>query len=315
MLKRFQKNEAKVPAKQAFFEIEKETFQNCAERLTGEEKRALNWIGRAIERKSIEHLELAISTNQPITNGGKLVQGLPGWKENLLALEMLLKGGLDLNETAVLDGFRSPVRQPLHIPAGLYTAAEDKLFQHALMNGLDTGYVMEIQRGDLFGETVQLNVLDLVLLLHLETPIDSRIVDKLSSYESLVGFSMLLQNGSSALAEAVVQSGAYRMDESYERHYPLFYAGVGRQKGIYRALMRQANKSGRKQDLVKDALLVFHNYLPGFATSEGQAYFDSLLAFGEALQDELAVDFSAVDKELVLKEYDEVFSQLIQREV
>ena len=79
--------------------------------------------------------------------------------------------------------------------------------------------------------------------------------------------------------------------------------------------MRHAGKSVRKEEIIKDALLVFHNYLPGLALSEGKAYFDSLVAFGEALQDELAVDFSIVDKELVLEEYGEVFSRLVQREI
>ncbi len=72
-MKRFVKNEAIAPAMTAFLTLERETFQTYNQLLTAQERKALNFIGRAVALQSDKHLTLALETQQPLIEVDRLL--------------------------------------------------------------------------------------------------------------------------------------------------------------------------------------------------------------------------------------------------
>lgn len=308
-MRRFVKNEAIAPAIDAFLNLKTTDFQVYDKQLTEQERRALNFISRAISLQSEDHLALALSTHQPMVDVDRLLIRLTEIKSGTVFLQKLIAGGLDINQIVTIEGHRSLVRQPLAFPAGLYTVYDHTMFKQAVAAGLNLSYTTELQRSDRFLETDEINSLDIVLLLTNEQPLTG---DSLLLFEhrTTVGLAERLQRGQFESLRPVIDYGRYDISFRYAKHFPLFYAIVGRQVEQFPRLLEDALKHPKHQEIVEDSLWAFHNYQPGLEASLGTDYYERLLVMGTRLKSEARVDFNDIDDQYVLTEYMEIVQRL-----
>ncbi|MCT4781277.1 MULTISPECIES: hypothetical protein [Exiguobacterium] len=308
-MRRFIKNEAIAPAIHAFRTLERTDFHTYNQQLTPEERRALNFIGRAISLQSSEHLALALETKQPMMDVDRLLVDLIQTDQRTSLFRQLLANGLDLNQLVTIDGHRSLVRQPLSFPVGLYTVYNHELFTIALQAGLDLTYTTTLQRSDRFLETDEINTLDIVLLLTHEEELDEKSL-QMFRHSTTVGLVERLHRSKSKNLQPIIEDTNYVVSFRYAKHFPLFYAIVGRQTDQFPKMLEDALKDPNQPDIIKDALLAFHNYQPGLAASLGKTYYESLFEIGNQLKSRGHVDFNAVDDQYVLAEYFDIVQRL-----
>lgn len=309
LMKRFVKNEAVGLTVEAFRTMDRESFYTYNQQLTPEERRALNFINRAVSLQSVEHLSLALETDQPVVELDRIFLGLANTKTGKVLLENLFTSGVDPNQLVVIDGHRSLVRQPLAFPVGLYGVYDHDLFDLTVKNGLDLAYTTTLQRSDRFLETHEINTLDIVLLLTHTEELDER---SLVAFDrpTTVGLVERLHRSNAKSLKYIVDQTNYDVSFQYAKHYPLFYAIVGRQTDLFEQMLQDALKQPHHEAMIKDALLAFHNYQPGLATSLGEVYQESLFEMGHQLKTHAKVDFNQLDDQYVLPEYRELVEQL-----
>ncbi|WP_251136973.1 hypothetical protein [Exiguobacterium sp. s193] len=310
MMKRFVKNEAVGLAIAAFKELEDETFKRYNAELSLQEQQALNFVIRALELESERHLTLALETQQPIKELDRVLVKLATVKNSDRLFRLLLERGIDLNEMLELDGHRSLVRQPLVFPVGLYSAVDQTLFQLAIESNLDLTYTTSLQRSDRFLETDSINMLDLLLLLDIETDMAEASLDCFTDHKATVGLVERLKRSKRSLVGTVVARKKYQVDFQYAKHYPLFYAMVGRQTEVFEQLLADVLAHESSEVIIQDALLAFHNHQPGQANAFGEDYIESLYHMGEQLRRRANVDFNQVEDAYVLMEYQEIVERL-----
>ncbi|MGE6556163.1 hypothetical protein [Exiguobacterium artemiae] len=308
-MKRFVKNEAIAPALNAFLTLESETFQTYNQLLTGQERQALNFIGRAVALQSDKHLTLALETEQPLIEVDRLLIKLTESGQGAPLFQQLLANGLDLNQIVTVEGHRSLVRQPLSFPVGLYTVYDPVLFQLAVDSGVDLDYTTVLQRSDRFLETDEINTLDIVLLLTHEQALDEQSLS-LFRHPATVGLAERLQRAKFDSVRSIVNHTRYEVAFRYAKHFPLFYAIVGRQIEQFPKMLEDVLMEPNQQEIVKDALLAFHNHQPGLAASMGTDYYESLFVIGNQLKQQAGVDFKTLDNQYVLNEYLEIVQRL-----
>ena len=308
-MKRFVKNEAIAPAMTAFLTLESETFQTYNQLLTEQERKALNFIGRAVALQSDKHLTLALETKQPLIEVDRLLIKLAESGQGASLFQQLLTKGLDLNQIMTVEGHQSLVRQPLSFPVGLYTVYDHVLFQFAVDSGLDLDYTTVLQRSDRFLETDEINTLDIVLLLTHEQALDEQSLS-LFKNPATVGLVERLQRAKFESVRPIIDHTRYEVAFQYAKHFPLFYAIVGRQTEQFPKMLEDVLMEPNQQEIVKDALLAFHNYQPGLAASMGSGYYESLFVIGSQLKQQAGVDFKELDNQYVLHEYVDIVQRL-----
>ncbi len=310
MMKRFVKNEAVGQAVRAFKELNRKAFEYYNAELSEQERVALNFVKRAFDLESSEHLALALDTNQPVIELDRLLLKLGSIQDRTLFFRLLVQHGVDLNQLKELDGHRSIVRQPLAFPVGLYSAINHELFQLAIEAGLDLDYTTSLQRSDRFLETHVINMLDLYLLLDLEDEMDVRSLEFFTDHPATIGFVEQLKRSNPSSIQTIVETKKYQVDFKYAKHYPLFYAMIGRHTEVFEQLLEAVLKTEKEQLLLEDALLAFHNHQPGQASALGNDYIDSLYQMGEQLRIRANIDFKQVEDAYVLAEYQEIVERL-----
>lgn len=309
-MKRFVKNDAVALAIAAFKELDDAAFKRYNAELSAQEQQALNFVSRALELESEQHLTLALETQQPIKELDRLLVKLATIKNSAQLFRLLLQRGIDLNEKLELDGHRSLVRQPLVFPVGLYSGVNYTLFQSAIESNLDLTYTTLLQRSDRFLETDSINMLDLFLLLDIETNMAEASLDYFTKQKATVGLVERLKRSKHSLLRTVVARKNYQVDFQYAKHYPLFYAMVGRQTEVFEQLLEDVLAHESSELMIKDALLAFHNHQPGQANALGEEYTESLYHMGEQLRRKANVDFNQVEDAYVLMEYQEIVERL-----
>ncbi|WP_294744414.1 hypothetical protein [uncultured Exiguobacterium sp.] len=309
MWKPFIKNQSIAPALQAFRELDIEMFRTHVAQLNDAEQQALQFIKRALEQDSPDHLKIALEMKQPLVEVDRLFQTLVTCQNRQQLLEMLLAYGLDVNQVYTLEGHRSIVRQPLEFPIGLYAARHSELWA-LVAEKLDFTYTMHLQRSDRFMETHELNLLDLVLLLDIEEELTVRVLDQLCECKATVGLAERLQRPASPLLLKTIEADAYLPTFVYAKHYFPFYALIGRQTVLFQSLLNRVMQASIASEMIEDALLAFHNHQPGLALTWGDAYIEQLYEMGLVLRKTGHVDFRKMDAEYVLSEYDEVIERL-----
>ncbi|WP_394678947.1 hypothetical protein [uncultured Exiguobacterium sp.] len=309
MWKPFIKNQSIAPALQAFRELDIEMFRTHVAQLNDAEQQALQFIKRALEQDSPDHLKIALEMKQPLVEVDRLFQTLVTCQNRQQLLEMLLAYGLDVNQVYTLEGHRSIVRQPLEFPIGLYAARHSELWA-LVAEKLDFTYTMHLQRSDQFMETHELNLLDLVLLLDIEEELTVRVLDQLCECKATVGLAERLQRPASPLLLKTIEADAYLPTFVYAKHYFPFYALIGRQIVLFQSLLNRVIQASIASEMIEDALLAFHNHQPGLALTWGDAYIEQLYEMGLVLRKTGHVDFRKMDAEYVLSEYDEVIERL-----
>ncbi|WP_294743586.1 hypothetical protein [uncultured Exiguobacterium sp.] len=309
MWKPFIKNQSIAPALQAFRELDIEMFRTHVAQLNDAEQQALQFIKRALEQDSPDHLKIALEMKQPLVEVDRLFQTLVTCQNRQQLLEMLLAYGLDVNQVYTLEGHRSIVRQPLEFPIGLYAARHYELWA-LVAEKLDFTYTMHLQRSDQFMETHELNLLDLVLLLDIEEELTVRVLDQLCECKATVGLAERLQRPASPLLLKTIEADAYLPTFVYAKHYFPFYALIGRQTVLFQSLLNRVMQASIASEMIEDALLAFHNHQPGLALTWGDAYIEQLYEMGLVLRKTGHVDFRKMDAEYVLSEYDEVIERL-----
>ncbi len=309
MWKPFIKNQSIAPALQAFRELDIEMFRTHVAQLNDAEQQALQFIKRALEQDSPDHLKIALEMKQPLVEVDRLFQTLVTCQNRQQLLEMLLAYGLDVNQVYTLEGHRSIVRQPLEFPIGLYAARHSELWA-LVAEKLDFTYTMHLQRSDQFMETHELNLLDLVLLLDIEEELTVRVLDQLCECKATVGLAERLQRPASPLLLKTIEADAYLPTFVYAKHYFPFYALIGRQIVLFQSLLNRVIQASIASEIIEDALLAFHNHQPGLALTWGDAYIEQLYEMGLVLRKTGHADFRKMDAEYVLSEYDEVIERL-----
>ena len=310
MMKRFVKNDAVGLAIAAFNELDDEAFKRYAAELSLQEQQALNFVGRALALESEQHVTLALETRQPIKELDRLLVKLATVENGNRLFHLLLQQGIDLNEKLELDGHRSLVRQPLVFPVGLYSGVDHTLFQSAVESNLDLTYTTLLQRSDRFLETDTINMLDLFLLLDVETNMAEASLDYFTDQKATVGLVERLKRSKHSLLRTVVARKNYQVDFQYAKHYPLFYAMVGRQTAVFEQVLEDVLEHESSELIIQDALLAFHNHQPGQANALGEDYIESLYRMGEQLRRRANVDFNQVEDAYVLMEYQEIVERL-----
>ncbi|ACB60037.1 MULTISPECIES: hypothetical protein [Exiguobacterium] len=308
-MKRFVKNEAIAPALNAFLTLENEAFQTYNQLLTAQERQALNFVGRAVALQSDKHLALALETKQPLIEMDRLLMKLTEIEQGALLFRQLLASGLDLNQLITVEGHRSLVRQPLSFPVGLYTVYDHVLFQLAVDSGLDLNYTTTLQRSDRFLETDEINTLDIVLLLTHEQAPDEQSLP-LFQHPATVGLAERLQRAKFESLQSIIENTRYVTTFRYAKHFPLFYAIVGRQTEQFPKMLDAVLMEQNQEEILKDALLAFHNHQPGLATSMGTDYYESLFVIGDHLKRQAGIDFNTLDDQYILSEYSEIVQRL-----